>query len=72
MLKRFLVRYHYGQGSLWAFVLADNQAEVESRFRNVLVYADPPDWFTEDMAAAIQTHPIDKPGGWLPMVLRTP
>jgi len=69
-LKRYLVRYNYGVGSLWAFVLAESKEQVESRFPKVIVYSEPPPWFTLEMESATHTYSIDKPGGWLPTLLK--
>jgi hypothetical protein len=69
-VNRYLVQYTYPKGSLWAFVLADSEDQVQARFRDVIVYAEPPDWFTPDMEEAIQTHSIKEPRGWLRMVMR--
>ncbi len=70
-MNRFLVQYNYPKGSLWAFVLADSKDQIETRFRDVIVYADPPPWFTADMEDSIQTHSVDEPRGWLRMVARS-
>jgi hypothetical protein len=41
-LNRYLVQYSYPKGNLWAFVLAESQEQVETRFRDIVVYAKPP------------------------------
>lgn len=68
--NKFLIRYRYGKGSLWAFVIADSAEQVDARFRDIEIYDGPPDWFDDELEAVIQTYPIDEPAGWLPLVVR--
>jgi len=70
--NKFLIRYRYGKGSLWAFVIAESAEQVKHTFRNIEIYDEPPDWFAAELEAVIQTYPIDEPAGWLPLVLKRP
>lgn len=64
MKRRFLVNYDYGMGGAWAFVLAESEQDLVSRFPELTVVTDPPEWLTESEAqhlAETLTVDIDDP-----------
>lgn len=68
----FLVAYDYGQGAIWFFVRAQDQAEIASRFPELSVVRDVPDWMTEDelrRLAATMTFELDQGDGLLADIL---
>ena len=69
-MNKFLVRYRRGLGSLWAYVLAESAEQIETKFENIEILDEPPEWFSAELEAAIQTYAVDKPGGWLPLAMR--
>ena len=69
-MQKYLLRYRYGSGSLWAFVIAESEHQIYSKFRDIEIYSETPDWLDADLEAVIQTHRIEKPAGWLPLVLK--
>lgn len=69
MKRPFLVVYDYGQGGVWAFLLARTPSEIKKRFPELDVVERPPPWMTEPEIARIQermTFDIDdEPRGFL-------
>lgn len=43
-----LVAYDYGQGAVWAVVVADSTAEIERDFPELTVVRDRPAWMTDN------------------------
>ena len=66
--RPFLVVYDYGQGGIWAYVLAQSANEIESRFPDLRVVATRPDWMDDEREARIRknrTLDIDAVAAWL-------
>jgi hypothetical protein len=73
--KRFLVVYDYGQGGVWAFIWARSQEEIDTKFRDLKVVDEFPDWLRgEELAVTEQrmTFDIDdvKTDDWIATLLR--
>jgi len=43
-----LVLYDYGQGGVWAFILAGSSQIIKKKFPQLAVYRDPPKWMTAE------------------------
>jgi hypothetical protein len=72
MKRSFLVVYDYGQGGVWAFLLARSEAEIEERFPELNVVDHPPKWMSKSHLARLRrgmTFDIDSPRGFLKSVL---
>jgi hypothetical protein len=66
MKQRQLVSYDYGQGALWAFVLAESADEIRRRHPELKIVDAPPAWMTKVELSEIETIDIDRPEGtWL-------
>lgn len=66
--QRFLVLYDYGQGGVWAFIHARSEAEIKSRYAELDIYHETPEWLSSEVVSRIEermTFDIDKPEGWL-------
>lgn len=63
--NRFLVCYDYGQGALWAYVVAESQQQVEKRFKGVRVLSATPAWLTPEEQAKLPVEDVAFPTGWL-------
>lgn len=62
--KKFLVVYDYGQGGVWAYVLARSEDEVMNHFPELQVVHEPPDWMSElelKKLANKMTFDLEKP-----------
>ena len=73
--RRFLVVYDYGQGGIWAFVLARSVNEIQGKFRDLQVVETMPQWLTGEQLAITErkmTFDVDdvKPGDWIARLLR--
>jgi hypothetical protein len=42
--QSFLVLHDYGQGGVWAYLLADSVEAIHRRFPQLRVYEQPPEW----------------------------
>jgi len=64
MKTKHLVIYDYGQGGLWAFVLAESSAEIERRYPELKVVREIPGWMTDELRArleATETYDLEAP-----------
>ena len=60
MKHPFLVLYDYGQGGVWAVILARSESEIRRRFPMLEVHRGPPDWLTgSDLSQIEHTMTID-------------
>ena len=58
--KRYLVAYDYGQGAVWAIILADSPEEITHDFPELKIVHDRPAWMTEDELEKIEkAHTYD-------------
>ncbi|CAG0999636.1 hypothetical protein BURK2_02911 [Burkholderiales bacterium] len=48
MKKRYLVACDYGQGATWLLIDAESADQIESRFPELTVVLDWPEWMTEE------------------------
>jgi len=48
MKREFLVLYDYGTGGIWAFLLADTEHQVRTRFPELRIVTERPSWLTEE------------------------
>ena len=63
---KFLVVYDYGQGGIWAFVIAEAPDEVKSRYPELDVIERRPDWMTSEIEVGLDTYDLeDVPTGLL-------
>lgn len=64
MKKKHLVVYDYGQGGLWAFIVAESPDEIEHRYPELKVVQEIPGWMTDDLRArleATETYDLEAP-----------
>lgn len=66
----YLVGYNYGQGGLWAYVLAESAEQITEAFSDVEVFHQRPPWMTDAIASELQVFDVEKPEGWLAMLAR--
>ena len=57
---RFLVLYDYGQGGVWAYLLADSRDYIRDHFPQLVIHDEPPSWMSvRDLARVGETMTID-------------
>jgi hypothetical protein len=57
---KFLVLYDYGQGGVWAYVIADSAEDIRRAFPALSVHDKPPAWMkAEDLDALSASMTID-------------
>lgn len=65
----FLVLYDYGQGGLWAVIVADSAEQVRQRYPELEVFESPPEGLSIEVVAKIREQGEigidDPPVGWL-------
>jgi hypothetical protein len=61
--RRFLVVYDYGQGGVWAFVLATSANAIVERFPELQVIDEIPRWMDDDLRRKLEseTQDVDEP-----------
>lgn len=60
MKSKFLVLYDYGQGGVWAYLLADSADEIRRAFPALRVFEQPPQWMKQqDLDAVNKSMTID-------------
>jgi hypothetical protein len=71
MTDRFLVVCDYGQGGVWAYVLAPSRAEIVERYPELVVVDEPPAWMNEERHARLMesVEDVDAPGEFLTAVI---
>jgi hypothetical protein len=58
--KPFLVVYDYGQGGVWAFIVAKSSSEIRTKFPELKVVESPPEWMSErDLEELSKTMTFD-------------
>ena len=70
MKQPYLVVYDYGQGGVWAFVLAESPERIKAVFRDLDVVEDRPTWLTEERAKNLPTFDVDAPEGWIARLVK--
>ena len=66
--RTFLTVYDYGQGGIWSFVDAESPEAIETRFPELKVVTERPQWMNDEHVAKIKQSrhfDIDAPTGWL-------
>ncbi len=51
----FLTAYDYGQGALWAYVIADSAEAIEQAYPELEVLSAPPPWMDAEEFTSIRT-----------------
>lgn len=46
MKRPHLVLYDYGQGGVWAFILAASTEAIKQKYPKLAIYDEPPKWMT--------------------------
>lgn len=62
MKTPFLVAYDYGQGAVWAVVLADSASQIEEEFPELTLVTERPAWLTNrefDKIKELHSYDID-------------
>jgi hypothetical protein len=67
MKRLLLVAYDYGQGAVWAYVLAESRDAIAQGFPELQVVDEPPSWMTDDHRRRLEARmeDIDQPGSGL-------
>lgn len=52
-MKKFLVEYYYGQGSVWLYMYAPTAEEIEREFPELRVVDTPPHWMDTEFLNGI-------------------
>jgi hypothetical protein len=71
--KEFLVVYDYGTGGVWALVRARSAEEIKTKFEDLEVVDQRPDFITDEVLDDIRqkfSFDIDRPEGWITQLLR--
>jgi hypothetical protein len=57
------VLYDYGQGGVWAYVLAASKAEITEKFPELSIVDEAPSWMSDEFRATLEQHVehIDNP-----------
>ncbi len=63
--QSYLIGYNYGQGGLWAYVLAESPQQIKAAFPFVEVFLERPPWLSDAILTTLRTYDVDKPEGWL-------
>lgn len=64
MKHKYLVNYDYGMGGAWAFLMAESEADIETRFPELTIVRETPTWLTPREAEHLErtlTIDIDDP-----------
>ena len=56
MKRPYLVLYDYDTGGVWSYLRADSPAQIHAKFRDLVVYEEPPAWMDEDERRAIEAR----------------
>jgi hypothetical protein len=56
MKEEHLVLYDYGQGGIWAFVLAESAENIENRFPEPQIFPQPPGWMDEAQLRSVRQN----------------
>jgi hypothetical protein len=58
MTTKYLVLYDYGQGGVWAYLVADSAEQIRREFPALRVYDEPPNWMKPGDLDAVITIDI--------------
>jgi len=63
----FLTCYDYGQGGVWAWVIAESAAQIRELYPELTVLDRMPHWMTPEVLHGLESCVIDEspPTGWL-------
>ena len=56
--SEFLVLYDYGMGGLWAVVIADSADEILSRYPEVRIANNRPDWMDHTLFSRLRSEAV--------------
>jgi hypothetical protein len=65
MKSRHLVVYDYGTGRVWAYVTARSADEIVSRFPELQVVHERPEWMSDEDEQGLDVLDVDAPTGLL-------
>ena len=72
--QKFLAVYDYGQGGVWAMIIAHNQSEIEQKYPGLRLYSTKPEFLSQGSYDNIVKHMTididDEPVGWLAEYLK--
>jgi hypothetical protein len=72
-MREFLVCHDYGTGGLWWWMEAVSADDINARFRDVVVFDQPPGWWTDEMDQKVQRRRLSEaPDEALASLLRSP
>jgi len=54
MKHPYLVLYDYGQGGVWAYILAESKAQIRNTFPDLVVHDEPPKWMSAEELDSIR------------------
>ena len=58
MSREFLVCYDYGNGGLWAVVLASSADEITARYPEVVIVPERPPWMGDAKHVKLRRDPL--------------
>jgi len=56
MKQPFLTVYDYGQGGVWQVLRAESEAEIASKYPELQVFTEPPDWMSAEKVEEIKAR----------------
>ena len=65
MKSRHLVVYDYGAGGAWAYVTARSADEIVSRFPELQIVFERPEWMSDEDEQGLDVLDVDAPTGLL-------
>jgi hypothetical protein len=73
MKRPFLVLYDYGQGGLWAHLIAESENQIRSRHPELVILEARPAWMSAEEESQLETIDIDDvTATWLAVPPDTP
>jgi len=64
MKQRYLVLYDYGQGGVWAYVLAPSKGDIRRLFPELTIVDEIPAWMNEEHRRRLENNAqdVENPG----------
>lgn len=71
-MTEFLVVYDYGQGGVWAVVLAKSSSAITEKFPELRVVEQRPSWMSDEKFQRLKAEALDlaSPAGLLEDIMR--
>jgi hypothetical protein len=70
--RPFLVCYDYGSGGIWWWITASSPDAITAKYRDVIVFDQPPDWWDADSDGLTPRREIsDPPDATLGLISRS-